>query len=83
LIWEIVILALGIPAGYLLAWLGRDELVSGRKWFRVLIIVGILSGIWLFLVGERSGAWTSGFAVVVGLVSLVKSEDKKWTKQKI
>ena len=83
MILEIIILALAIPAGYLIAWLARDELIAGQKWFRVLIILGLIAGIWLYLIGFYAGAWSSGFIVIVSIVSLVKSGDKRWTKSKI
>lgn len=80
---ETIILAWGIPAGFLIAWLARDELVDGQKWFKILIILSFILGIWLYLTGFYAGAWTSGFIVIVSLISLVKSRDKKWTKSKI
>lgn len=75
----IIILALAIPAGYLIAWLARDELVDGRKWFKILILISaFLFG--FFLLGEqRYVAWTGLFILVVSFISLIKSFDKKWT----
>jgi len=77
---EIIILILAIPAGFLIAWLSRDELVSGRKYFRILMIISILGVIWFWLSGMNYISWTLAFVFVVSLVSLIKSEDKKWTK---
>jgi len=75
----IIILALAIPAGYLIAWLARDELVIGRKWLKILILISaFLFG--FFLLGEqRYVAWTGLFILVVSFISLIKSFDKKWT----
>lgn len=77
---EIIILLIGIPVGFLIAYLTKDELVAGRKWFKVLIIVFVLVGIWSVLTGWNVVAWTSAFIVVVSLVSFVKSWNKKWVK---
>ena len=77
---EIIILLFAIPTGFLIAWLARDELVSGKKWFKILIIVSILLGIWFWLAGKSYIVWIAGFIAIVSLISLIKSEDKGWTK---
>jgi hypothetical protein len=70
---EWLILFLGIPAGYLIAWLASDELKIGRKWFRALVIIGFFGGIWFWLTGYKTEAFSMGFILIVSLVSLVKS----------
>jgi hypothetical protein len=80
MIFEILVLLIGIPVGLLIAYFTRDELVAGRKWFKALIIVFVLVGIWSFLTGWNAVGWTSAFVVVVSLVSFVKSFDGKWVK---
>jgi len=77
---KIFILFLAIPVGFLVSWLSRDELVSGRKYFRILMIASILGIIWFWLSGMNYVSWTLAFVFVVSLVSLIKSEDKKWIK---
>jgi hypothetical protein len=84
MIIEIVLLILAVPVGYLIAWMARDELVAGQKWFRALVVASVvLAGLcWLF------GALiylplALIFIAIVSFVSLVKSKDKKWTKKKI
>ena len=77
---EIIILLLGVPTGYLIAWLARDELISGRKWFRLLIALSLLSGIIFYFAELNYIALTNVFMAIIGLVSLIKSKDKKWTK---
>ncbi len=74
MIFEIIILLLAIPVGYLIAWLSYDELAAGRKWFRILIITSILAGIWFYLIGMKHIAFTSGFILIVSLISLIKSK---------
>ena len=75
-----VILLLGIPVGYLIAWMSRDELVIGRNWFKALIGISLILGWYFFLVGNFVYAVTFGFIIIVSLISLKKSFDKKWTK---
>jgi hypothetical protein len=76
MILEILILALAIPAGFLLAWMSRDELVLGRVWFRALIIFSLLAGIWFFLIENKTIALTLAFIFIVTLISYVKSFEK-------
>ena len=38
----ILVLVLAFPAGYLLAYLCKDELIDGRKWFKLLALLSTL-----------------------------------------
>ena len=73
MIYEIAILILSIPAGLLISWLARDELIAGKKWFKILVIAGVsgIIGGWLF--GFSEIAWTSGFVIIVSMVSYLGS----------
>ena len=82
MIFEIIILLLAIPTGFFIAWLARDELVPRKKWFRVLIIVGIFGIIGAWTYGFSYISWTAGFIFIVSLIALIKSEDKEWVKRK-
>ena len=77
MIWEILVLILSIPTGYLIAWLAQDELKEGRKYFRILMIVSLLVGILFWLLGERYIIYTSGFVFIVSLISFMKSNKRK------
>ena len=74
-----IVLILGFPAGYLLAYLCKEELVSGRKWFLAIMIISIISGI-IFLFFNLVASLTSFFIAIVSFVSLIKSYDKRFTK---
>ena len=78
-----IVILLGIPTGYLVAWLCRDELVEGRNWFKAIIFVAILIGIVMAIIGEYIILWTMLFIIIVTFVSLLKSRDRKWTKRRI
>lgn len=83
MIIEIILLVLAVPVGFLIAWMAKDELKDGQKWFRMLTIASIvLAGLsWLY--GESYIALTLLFIAIASFVSLIKSEDKKLTKKKI
>jgi hypothetical protein len=80
---EVIVLMLAIPFGYLVAYLSRDELLMGVRYFRIMIIASVLLGVWFWLTGAAYLVWTFGFVFVVSIVGLVKAGDKKWTKSKI
>ncbi len=73
-------IVLGIPAGYLIAWMTRDELVAGRKWFKIVIGAFALTGIVFLIKNNLPIVLTSLFAIVVSFISLIKSRDKKWCR---
>jgi len=73
---EIILLILAIPVGYLLAYLTKDELVQGRKWFRVIIAVSLILTFWFYLANQNAIALTSLFIVIATFVSYKKSFDK-------
>jgi len=77
---EILVLLLSIPIGFLIAWLAKDELLKGQKWFRVVLIASVLVGIWFAITGFPYITWTAGFISVVVLISLIRARDRKWTK---
>ena len=81
--FEIIVLLLAIPVGFLIAWMARDELIEGKRYFRFLIIFSILGVIGGWLYGRSVEALTFGFIGIVSLVSFIKSEDKKWTKKRV
>ena len=39
-----VILVFGIPIGNFLAKITKEELESGRKWFRIIVFAGLIGG---------------------------------------
>ncbi len=76
---NLLFLLLAIPIGYLIAWLARDELIAGKKFFKALIgAAAILIVIFSFF-GNLYIVLTLIFISVVSFVSLKKSYDKIWT----
>ena len=83
MIAELIILVMGIPIGYLIAWLARDELVSGRVWFYVLIFASIFLGGFFIFYKEFYIVWTCGFVIIASVIGIWKGKDDVWTKKKI
>ena len=77
-----LIIALAVPIGFLIAWLAGDELVQGRKWFKILFILGIASGLGCYIYGFKTEGLTSFFVAIVSLISYIKSFDKKLVNRK-
>jgi uncharacterized membrane protein YoaK (UPF0700 family) len=77
-----LILILAFPVGYLLAWLCRDELVSGRRWFKLLAFLSLIFAA-IFLFFNLTISLSLFFIFIVILISLKKGYDKKWVKKGI
>lgn len=73
---EYLLLLLSIPVGMLLAWMARDELKQGRKWFAIVALLSGISGVVSYMAKERVYAFTLGFILVVSFISYLKSFDK-------
>ncbi len=76
----VLILVLAFPIGYLLAYLCKDELIVGRKWFTILAIISILSVIPVTILTKEKlpSILTLLFFAILCLIAIWKSYDKKW-----
>ena len=74
-----VILILGVPIGYLLAYLCRDELKEGKKYFKLIVLISSVLAV-VFLFFNLVTAISLVFIASVTGVSLIKSQDKKFIK---
>jgi hypothetical protein len=83
MIFEVIVLLLAIPTGYLIAYWANDELVSGRKWFKIIFVLCILLGIIFSFFADWTVVLSLGFILVVSGISLWKSFDKNWTKRRV
>ncbi len=84
MIWlNVLILLAGFPVGYLLSYLTKDELVKGRKWFFILAAVCLISTVIIsftkFLFKFQI-ILTLFFIIIISLVAIWKSYDKKFVK---
>jgi len=73
------VLILALPLGYLLAWLCKDEIVQGRKWFKIISLLSFVFGV-ILIFYNLTASFTLLFISISTLVSLVKSFDKKFVK---
>lgn len=73
-----VILLLAIPVGYLIAWMARDEIIAGRRWFSSVVVLFAVFGGFAFIKGWYVEALTSGFVIIVSFIAQLKSYDKKF-----
>jgi len=83
MILYIIILVLAFPAGYLLAYLARDELIAGRKWFMLLAVLSLVFSVILSLTNfsfKFPSILSLFFIVIISLMAMWKSHDKKWVK---
>jgi predicted membrane protein len=75
----ILVLILAFPSGYLLAYLCKDELIDGRKWFKLLALISTILVV-IFLFFNLTIALTLIFISIVSLISLIKSYNRKFLK---
>ena len=71
---QILLLLIAIPIGFLIKYLTPEELKSGQKYFKAIIIVSIIAGVFFFIEEETYITWTSAFIVIVALISLKKKK---------
>ena len=83
MILQIATLILAVPVGYWIAWFARDELVSGRNWFKLLIVLAFANAVVFSTLEQTYVVLTSAFIAIVSGISLWKSFDKKWVKKRI
>jgi hypothetical protein len=79
-IFTIVILALSIPIGFWIAWLSRDELSAGRKWFVATLVGGAVLALIAGALRQAAAAYTGVFIAVLAGIAYRKSHDRKWLK---
>ena len=72
LIIGILVLVLGFPIGNFLAKKTKEELKKGQKWFKLIIIVSLISGIIGLIFGNDVVLFISFFIAIVTSRSLKK-----------
>ncbi len=68
----VIILALGAPLGNLLARLTKEELKSGKVWFKILIITSLLVGVIGMILKDDVLMFSCFFIAIVTSQSLRK-----------
>jgi uncharacterized membrane-anchored protein YhcB (DUF1043 family) len=72
LIIGLVVLILGIPIGMLIAKFTKEELKSGQKWFKRIIVLSIIGAIIGLIIGNDVLLFSFLFIAIVTSQSLKK-----------
>ncbi|MEK6913203.1 MAG: hypothetical protein AABW47_00850 [Nanoarchaeota archaeon] len=72
LIIGFVLLVLGIPIGNVLAKMTKEELKSGKKWFKLLIMLSLIGALVFLILGNDALLFTFLFIAIVTSRSLNK-----------
>ncbi len=78
----IVFLAFGFPIGDFLKKKTKDEQKDGRKWFKLLVLSGLIGGFIGLLIGKDWVLFTFFFIAIVSSRSLIKTKPLKKKKRK-
>jgi hypothetical protein len=66
----IALLALGFPIGNILAKITKEELKSGRSWFKVIIVLSLIGALVFLILRDDALLFTLLFIAVVTSRSL-------------
>ena len=66
----VIVLILGIPIGNILAKYTKEELKDGRKWFNLLIFIGLIGGLVGAIIQNDSLMFSFLFIAIVTIRSL-------------
>jgi len=72
LIVGIIILLLGIPLGNYLAKITKDELKSGQKWFKLIILLSLIGGFFGLIFENDTLLFSFFFIAIITSRSLKK-----------
>ena len=73
MILEILILILAFPIGIALAHFTKEELKDGKKYFKVIIFVSLISSIFFYFNNKIHLTLTSLFILIVTSISKYKT----------
>lgn len=79
----VLVILSSLPVGWLLAYLCRDELVAGRKWFKVISVICAILIVLLLII--RISSWLEislglAYLGIISLVALKLSYNKKFVR---
>lgn len=77
LIIGVLFLILGFPIGNFLAKKTKEELKKGQKWFKLIIIVSLITGIIGLILGNDILMFSFFFIAIIASRSLKKSRMTK------
>ncbi len=71
--WAVAILLTAVPAGFLLAYMTKDELKQGKKWFGAITCLSIIGSIVFLFLKNETVALTFVYMAIVASISLRKA----------
>jgi formate-dependent nitrite reductase membrane component NrfD len=71
---SILVLLTAVPVGLLIAWLAKEELKPGKKWFRIIVLGSVLGLIAGFCLRQYILAWTFAYMAILAGISLIKAK---------
>jgi len=80
MITEIFLLVLAIPTGFVLAWLAKDELKDGKRWFKALLFISFFLFSMFLYYDMIYASLTCLFIAIVSLISFIKGCKRKGFK---
>ena len=79
----VIVLILGIPIGNILAKYTKEELKDGRKWFNLLIFIGLIGGLVGAIIQNDSLMFSFLFIAIVTSRAILREKPKKEIKRKL
>lgn len=76
------VLILAFPIGTLLARKTKEELKEGRKWFKIIIYIGMIGGVSGLLIGNDVLMFSFFFIALVTSRSLKNGKNRKKIQRK-
>lgn len=70
--FTVLILLTAIPAGLLVAWLTKEELRDGRKWFKLIIALSLAGSVVFLVLKNEAVTLTLVYIAIATSMSLKK-----------
>jgi len=79
----VIVLFLGIPIGNLLKQYTKEELRVGRRWFKLIVLIGLFGGFVGVILGRDALMFGFFFMAIVTSRSLIKNNPTIQKQKKI
>ncbi len=70
----VVVLILGVPIGLYLAKITKEELKDGRRWFKLIVFLGLIGGFIGLIINNDVILFTFFFIAIVTSMSLKRKK---------
>jgi ABC-type sugar transport system permease subunit len=69
-LWVILILLTAIPVGLLIAWLTKEELRDGQKWFKLIALLSCVGSVAFLMLKNEIVALSLVYMAIVSYMSV-------------